>query len=46
MKIMALCEEGDAQEAEGGKLTIESVPNGPLILSGNFVIVAGSGRIA
>ncbi len=42
----AVGEKGDGLEADGGKLTIKSVPNGPLLLSGNFAIVAGSGRIA
>lgn len=42
----AVGDTGDGLEAEGGKLTIKSVPNGPLLLSGNFAIVAGSGRTA
>jgi CDGSH-type Zn-finger protein/uncharacterized Fe-S cluster protein YjdI len=42
----AVGEKGDGIEADGGKLTIRPVPNGPLLLSGNFAIVAGSGRIA
>ena len=42
----AVGEKGDGMEAEGGKMTIKSVPNGPLLLSGNFAIVASSGRIA
>lgn len=42
----AVGEKGDGIDEEGGKLTIKSVPNGPLLLSGNFAIVAGSGRIA
>lgn len=42
----AVGETGSGLDAEGGKLTIKSVPNGPLLLSGNFAIVAGSGRSA
>lgn len=42
----AVGEKGDGNDDEGGRLTIKSVPNGPLLLSGNFAIVAGSGRIA
>jgi CDGSH-type Zn-finger protein/uncharacterized Fe-S cluster protein YjdI len=42
----AVGEKGDGLDVEGGKLTIRSVPNGPLLLSGNFAIVAGSGRVA
>ena len=42
----AVGEKGDGVEQEGGKLTIKSVVNGPLLLSGNFAIIASSGRIA
>ena len=42
----AVGEKGDGLEEQGGRLTIKSVVNGPLLLSGNFAIVAGSGRIA
>mgnify|MGYP001821180802 FL=1 len=42
----AVGEQGDGLETDGGKLTIKSIPNGPLLLSGNFAIIAGSGRIA
>jgi CDGSH-type Zn-finger protein/uncharacterized Fe-S cluster protein YjdI len=42
----AVSDKGDGIDEEGGKLTIKPVPNGPLMLSGNFAIVAGSGRIA
>jgi CDGSH-type Zn-finger protein/uncharacterized Fe-S cluster protein YjdI len=40
----AVGEEGDAAAAEGGKLTIEPISNGPLRLSGNVTITASSGR--
>jgi len=42
----AVGEQGDGLETDGGKLTIKSIPNGPLLLSGNFAIIASSGRIA
>jgi CDGSH-type Zn-finger protein/uncharacterized Fe-S cluster protein YjdI len=42
----AVGEKGDGTDDEGGRLTIKSVANGPLLLSGNFAIVASSGRIA
>ena len=42
----AVGEQGDGLETDGGKLTIKSIPNGPLLLSGNFAIIAGSGRLA
>lgn len=42
----AVGEKGDGIEADGGRLTIKSVANGPLLLSGNFAIVAGSGRVS
>ncbi len=42
----AVGEKGDGTDEEGGRLTIKPVLNGPLLLSGNFAIVAGSGRIA
>lgn len=38
--------KGDGLDQQGGRLTIKSVVNGPLLLSGNFAIVASSGRIA
>ena len=42
----AVGEKGDGVDAEGGQLSIKSVKNGPLLLSGNFAIVASSGRVA
>ncbi|MBT8130198.1 MAG: CDGSH iron-sulfur domain-containing protein [Gammaproteobacteria bacterium] len=42
----AVGEQGDGIDEEGGKMTIKSVANGPLLLSGNFAIIAGSGRVA
>lgn len=37
---------GDGAPAEGGKLEVKRAPNGPLLLSGNFSIMASSGRVA
>jgi CDGSH-type Zn-finger protein/uncharacterized Fe-S cluster protein YjdI len=37
---------GDGLESEGGPLTVNKAPNGPLLVSGNFKILAGSGREA
>ncbi|NNJ96150.1 MAG: hypothetical protein HKP12_03240 [Gammaproteobacteria bacterium] len=42
----AVGEKGDGFEQEGGNLTIKTVANGPLLLSGNFAIIASSGRTA
>ncbi len=42
----AVGETGEALAEEGGALEITSVPNGPLIVSGHFSIVAASGRVA
>jgi CDGSH-type Zn-finger protein/uncharacterized Fe-S cluster protein YjdI len=42
----AVGESGDGLEAEGGTLKVGKAPNGPLLLSGNFSIVAASGRKA
>jgi CDGSH-type Zn-finger protein/uncharacterized Fe-S cluster protein YjdI len=42
----AVGETGDGLDEEGGRLSIKSVVNGPLLLSGNFAIIASSGRIA
>ncbi len=42
----AVGDKGDGLEQEGGKLTIKTVANGPLLLSGNFAIIASSGRTA
>jgi CDGSH-type Zn-finger protein/uncharacterized Fe-S cluster protein YjdI len=40
----ALGETGEGLDAPGGPLQIKKAPNGPLLLSGSFSIVAGSGR--
>lgn len=42
----AVGQKGDRDAPKGGKLDIKSAPNGPLLLSGNFVIRASSGRVA
>jgi CDGSH-type Zn-finger protein/uncharacterized Fe-S cluster protein YjdI len=42
----AIGKVGDGFDAPGGTLTIKKAPNGPLLLSGAFSIVAGSGRVA
>ena len=42
----AVGQKGDGLNEEGGRLTIRSVTNGPLLLSGNFAIIASSGRTA
>jgi len=42
----AVGESGDGFETEGGKLKVGRAPNGPLLLNGNFTIVAATGRKA
>ncbi len=42
----AVGDSGEGLEAQGGTLKIGRAPNGPLLLSGNFTIVAASGRKA
>jgi CDGSH-type Zn-finger protein/uncharacterized Fe-S cluster protein YjdI len=42
----AVGETGDGVKSTGGTLTIKPQKNGPLVLSGNVVIRAGSGRMA
>lgn len=37
---------GEPSIEEGGKLEVKRAPNGPLLVNGNFTIVAGSGRAA
>ena len=37
---------GEGAPAKGGKLNIRTASNGPLLLGGNFKIVAASGRVA
>ena len=39
-------ESGDGGDEKGGVLRVKRAKNGPLLLSGNFCIVAGSGRRA
>ena len=42
----AVGDTGDGLESEGGTLKVGKAPHGPLLLSGNFTIVAASGRSA
>ena len=42
----AIGESGDGFESAGGTLKITKAPNGPLLLNGNFTIMAASGRKA
>lgn len=42
----AVGQVGDGNTDEGGTLEVKRVPNGPLLVSGNFAIVASSGRVA
>jgi CDGSH-type Zn-finger protein/uncharacterized Fe-S cluster protein YjdI len=42
----AVGDKGDGLESEGGTLKVGHAPNGPLLLNGNFSIVAASGRKA
>lgn len=42
----AVGDSGDGFDAPGGTLKIAKAPNGPLLLSGNFTLVAASGRQA
>ena len=42
----AIGESGDGFDAPGGTLKVGKASNGPLLLSGNFTIVAASGRKA
>lgn len=42
----AVGEAGDELSDAGGKLKVGKAPNGPLLLNGNFTIVAASGRRA
>ncbi len=42
----AVGSEGPGYEAAGGELSVQALPNGPLLLNGNFDIVASSGQVA
>ena len=42
----AVGEQGDGFKQAGGKLKITPLKDGPLLLAGNFAIIAGSGRSA
>lgn len=42
----AVGEQGEGLAESGGKLSVSLMPDGPLIISGNFTIIAGSGRKA
>jgi len=42
----AVGDSGDGFDAPGGPLKVGRAPNGPLLLNGNFTIVAASGRTA
>ena len=42
----AVGDTGDSLSEEGETLTIRRAPNGPLLVSGNLSIIAGSGRVA
>ncbi len=42
----AVGETGSELSVSGGKLSISAVPDGPLIITGNVTIIAGSGRKA
>ena len=42
----AVGEKGDAHGGGAGELSVKPLPDGPLLVSGNFSIIAGSGRVA
>lgn len=42
----AVGDAGEGTTETGGVLQVKRAPNGPLLLSGNFSIIAGSGRVA
>lgn len=42
----AVGQKGPGLTAKGGRLTVEARPDGPLVLTGNLSIRAGSGRVA
>lgn len=42
----AVGDKGPGIEADGGKLNVRAIKDGPIILEGNMTMVAGSGRVA
>lgn len=42
----AIGRAGDGFDQEGGRLEVKVAPNGPLMLKGNFTIIAPNGRVA
>ena len=42
----AVGQTGELAHAQGGRLTVTFIKDGPIILSGNFAIVASNGRVA
>ena len=42
----AVGECGDDTQAKGGSLAVKFFKDGPMVLAGNFAIIAGSGRVA
>jgi len=42
----AVGETGDENQVQGGRLSVRFIKNGPMMLSGNFAIIAASGRYA
>jgi CDGSH-type Zn-finger protein/uncharacterized Fe-S cluster protein YjdI len=42
----AVGETGDENQVQGGRLSVRFINNGPMMLSGNFAIIAASGRYA
>ena len=42
----AVGETGDDSQAQGGSLAVKFIKDGPIMLTGNFAIIAASGRVA
>ena len=42
----AVGEKGDGLKEEGGRLEVKRIPNGPILVRGNFSIVSAGGRVA